>query len=118
MENTFIYNLSETEYLVFKSQRDHFELFSGHEGAATNSKLATYRTGKWYFEDYNQKKLFWFLFNIYKKDFGKALKQYIKSLEEKPKAYMITCAKRRVDIKVTKMKRNWQTWFYETFYGR
>ena len=55
MENTFIYNLSETEYLVFKSQKDHFELFSGHEGSATNSKLATYRTGRWIFEDYNQK---------------------------------------------------------------
>ena len=75
MENNFIYNLSETEYLVFKPQRDHFELFSGHEGSATNSKLATYKGGRWVFEDYTQKKLFWFLFNIYKKDFGKALKR-------------------------------------------
>ena len=118
MENTFIYNLSETEYLVFKSQRDCFELFSGHEGSATNSKLATYRGGKWLFEDYNQKKLFWFLFNIYKKDFGKALKQYIRSLNEKPKTYVITCAKRKIDIKITKMKRNMWDWFYGTFYGK
>jgi hypothetical protein len=51
-------------------------------------------------------------------DFGKALKQYIRSLEGKPKTYMITCAKRRVDIKVTKMKRSWSNWFYGTFYGR
>jgi hypothetical protein len=57
MENNFIYNLSETEYLVFKPQRDHFELFSGHEGSATNSKLATYRGGKWKFEDYNQQEI-------------------------------------------------------------
>ena len=118
MENTFIYNLSETEYLVFKSQRDHFELFSGHEGSATNSKLATYRGGKWLFEDYNQKKLFWFLFNIYKKDFGKALKQYIRSQQEKPKTLIFTCAKRRVDIKITKLKRNVWDWFYGTFYGK
>lgn len=118
MENTFIYNLSETEYLVFKPQRDHFELFSGHESSATNTKLATYKTGRWHFEDYNQKKLFWFLFSIYKKDFGKALKQYVKSLEEKPKTYKIVCAKRRVDIKITKMKRNWMNWVYNTFYGK
>ena len=76
------------------------------------------RNGKWRFEDYNQRKLFFFLFNIYKKDFGKALKQYVRSLEQRPKTYMITCAKRRVDIKVTKMKRNLADWFYETFYGK
>ena len=40
------------------------------------------------------------------------------SQEEKPKTYIITCAKRRVDIKVTKMKRNLADWFYETFYGK
>jgi len=51
MENTFIYNLSETEYLVFKPQRDYFELFSGHEGSTTNSKLATYKSGRWIFDD-------------------------------------------------------------------
>jgi hypothetical protein len=118
MENTFIYNLSETEYLVFKSQRDYFELFSGHEGSSVNSKLATYRGGKWFFEDFHQQKLFWFLFNIYKKDFGKALKQYIRSLNEKPKTYIVTCAKRKIDIKITKMKRSIWDWVYGTFYGR
>jgi len=118
MENTFIYNLSETEYLVFKPQRDHFELFSGHESSTINSKLATYKSGRWIFDDYHQQKLFWFLFNIYKIDFGKALKQYIRSLEEKPKTYIITCAKRRIDIKITKMRRNWFNWFYNNFYGK
>jgi hypothetical protein len=51
-------------------------------------------------------------------DFGKALKQYTKSLEERPKTYIITCAKRRIDIKITKMKRNWFNWFYNNFYGK
>ena len=41
MENTFIYNLSETEYLVFKSQRDHFELFSEHDELEHISTTAT-----------------------------------------------------------------------------
>ena len=63
-------------------------------------------------------KLFWFLFNIYKKDFGKALKQYIRSQQEKPKTLIFTCAKRRVDIKITKLKRNVWDWFYGTFYGK
>jgi hypothetical protein len=31
---------------------------------------------------------------------------------------MVTCAKRRVDIKITKMKRNMWDWIYGTFYGR
>jgi hypothetical protein len=118
ISNTFIYNLSDTEYLVFKSQRDCFELFSGHEGTSNNTKIATYKGGKWVFSDYNEKKLFWFLFNIYKKDFGKALKYYVRSLEEKPKTYMIICAKRRIDIKITKMKRNWFNWLYNTFYNK
>lgn len=118
MENTFIYNLSETEYLVFKSQRDCFELFSGHEGSSVNSKLATYRGGKWMFDDYNQRKLFWFLFSIYKYQFGKALKQYIRSLQEKPRTYIVTCDKRRIDIKITKMRRNMWDWIYGTFYGK
>ena len=115
---SFIYDLSSTEYLVFQTRPDGFELFSGHEGSPNWEKIATYKTGRWIFEDYNQKKLFWFLFNIYKKDFGKALKQFIRSLDEKPKTYIVTCAKRRIDIKVHKLKRNWDNWFYSTFYGR
>ncbi len=66
----------------------------------------------------HQQKLFWFLFNIYKKDFGKALKQYIRSQQDKPKTLIFTCAKRRVDIKITKLKRNMWDWFYGTFYGK
>jgi len=108
----FTYNLSETEYLVFKQQLNYFELFSGHEGGGELKKIANYRGGKWFWDSFEQKKLFWFLFSMFKADFGKALKQYIRSLSEKPKTYVIKCAKRRFDIKVQRMKRNWENWFY------
>lgn len=110
----FIYNLSETEYLVFKSNHNYFEVYSGHE-ATELKKIANYKGGKWMFDSYDQKKLFWFLYSIFKDDFGKALKQYIRSLNEKPKTYMIVCAKRRFDIKIQKMKRNWDNWFYSLY---
>ena len=119
MENNkvmnFTYNLSETEYLVFKTQRDYFELFSGHE-ASELKKIASFKGGKWKFDSFEQKKLFWFLYSIFKADFGKALKQYIRSTNEKPKTYVIQCAKRRFDIKIQKMKRNWDNWFYGLYY--
>ena len=115
INNTFIYNLSDTEYLVFKTQWDCFELYSGHEGTSNNTKIATYKGGKWVFSDYNEKKLFWFLFSIYKNDFGKALKQYIRSLNEKPKTYIIECAARRFNIKITKLKRNISNKFYNIY---
>jgi hypothetical protein len=115
INNTFIYNLSDTEYLVFKTQRDCFELYSGHEGTSNNTKIATYKGGEWVFSDYNEKKLFWFLFSIYKNDFGKALKQYIRSLNEKPKIYVIECAARRFNIKITKIKRNISNKFYNLY---
>ena len=112
----FTYNLSETEYLVFKPQIDHFELYSGHEAGGDLKKIATYKGGKWKFDSFDQEKLFWFLFDLFKADFGKALKQYIRSLNEKPSTYVITCAKRRFDIKVHKLKRNWDNWFYGLYY--
>ena len=112
----FTYNLSETEYLVFKTQVSHFELFSGHEGGGELKKIANYRGGKWIFDSFEQQKLFWFLFTMFKNDFGKALKQYIRSLNEKPKTYVIKCAKRRFDIKIQRMKRGWSNWFYSSFY--
>jgi len=108
----FVYNLSDTEYLVFKSQRECFELYSGHEGGGELKKIANYKGGKWFFDSFEQKKLFWFLFSMFKADFGKALKKYSRSLDEKPKTYVIKCAKRRFDIKVQKMKRSWNDWFY------
>ena len=36
---------------------------------------------------------------------------------EKPKTYVITCSKRRFDIKVQKMKRDWSNWFYSFYEG-
>ena len=114
----FTYNLSETEYLVFKPNHNYFELYSGHEAGSDLKKIANYKGGKWVFDGYEQKKLFWFLYSIYKNDFGKALKQYIRSLDEKPKTYVVICAKRRFDIKIHKFKRSWDNWFYSTFYSR
>jgi hypothetical protein len=115
INNTFTYNLSDTEYLVFKTQRDDFELYSGHDGTSVNTKIATYKNNKWNFEDYHQQKLFWFLFNIYKNDFGKAFRQYTRSLNEKPKTYVIECAARRFNIKVTKLKRNITNKFFNLY---
>jgi hypothetical protein len=115
---SFVYNLSETEYLVFKQHNDGFELFSGHEGSPTWEKIATYKTGRWIWDGFNQHKLFWFLYNIYKKQFGKALKAYLRSLKERPATWELTCVRRRFNIKVTKLKRTWNEWFYDTFYGK
>jgi len=108
----FTYNLSETEYLTFHTHRDCLEIYSGHDGATIKTKIATYRAGKWEFDDYKQQKLFWFLFGIYKSEFGKAFKMYIRTLKEKPQMYEFSCVRRRISIKVTKLKRNWENWFY------
>jgi len=113
----YVYSLSDTEYIVFKTHNDHFELFSGHEGGGDLKKIANYKGGKWLFDSFDQKKLFWFLFTMFKNDFGKALKKYTKSLNEKPKTYVIKCAKRRFDIKVQKIKRGWSNWFYSFYEG-
>lgn len=108
----FMYNLNDTEYLVFKTQLNCVELFSGYEGGGELKKIANYKGGKWVFDSFNQQKLFWFLFNMFKPQFGKALKAYMRSLDEKPKTYVIKCAKRRFDIKIQKMKKSWENWFY------
>lgn len=112
----FTYDLSSTEYLVFKSHHDGFELFSGHEGSPEWEKIATYKGGKWKWDGFNQRKLFWFLFNIYKKEFGKALRAYMKSLKEKPTTWELNCVRRKISIKITKLKRGWNDWFYDMFY--
>jgi len=111
-----MYNLSETEYLVFKTHSKCIELFSGYEGSGELKKIANYKDGKWIFDSFDQQKLFWFLFGMFKPKFGKALRAYMKSLNEKPKTYTIKCAKRRFDIKIQRLKKNWSNWFYDTFY--
>ena len=116
--STLHYNLSETEYLVFKTDNNHLELYSGHDGSTDRTKIASFRNGKWIFDDFGQRKLFFYLFDAYKNKFYSAIKTYNRSLIEKPKIYVFTCAKRRIDIKVTKMKRNWWNFIYNTFYGK
>ena len=108
----FTYNLSDTEYLGFKTQKDYFELYSGHEGGGEPTKIATFRGGKWKWESFEQQKLFWHLYDLFAECFGKAIKAYNRSLKEKPALYEFQCVRRRFSIKVTKLKRNWDNWFY------
>jgi hypothetical protein len=82
MTYLFSFSLSETESLVFRTEQDKFLLFSKHE-SSQETQIATYIGGKWYFDNFQQRKLFFFLYNIYKIEFGKALKSYIKSIQEK-----------------------------------
>ena len=49
----FMYNLSETEYLVFKTQLSCIELFSGYEGSGELKKIANYKGGKWVFDSFD-----------------------------------------------------------------
>lgn len=108
----FTYNLSETEYLTFNQTSEGIELFSSADGSPEKKKIAVYKTGKWCFESYEQKKLFWFLFSLYKKQFGKGFKAFLRSLKEKPNTYEFSCVRRRFSIKVTKWKKGWDNWFY------
>jgi len=108
----FTYNLSETEYLAFNQTREGIELFSSAEGSPEKKKIAVFKAGKWIFESYEQRKLFWFLFNLYKVQFGKGFKAFLKSSKEKPSMYEFKCVRRRISIKITRLKRNWDNWFY------
>jgi hypothetical protein len=114
--NTFNYNISQTEYLHFKTQPNCFELYSGHEAGGQPQKLASHKGGKWVFDDFNQKRLFFTLFDLYRNEFFKAFKSYQRSLMEKPALYEFKCVRRRFSIKVTKLKRGWSNWFVDMFY--
>ena len=114
----FTYSLSETEYLGFKTQKDHFELYSGHEGGGEPSKIATFRGGKWIWESFEQQKIFWRLYDLFTNDFGRAIKAYNRSLKEKPAMYEFQCVRRKFSLKITRIKRGWNNWFYDTFYTR
>jgi hypothetical protein len=107
MEIAFI-TLSETETLIYKQYPSYFELYSMHDGTSNEVKIGTYSAGKWVFDDRTQRNLFFILFNAYKRQFGKVIKLYNIYINSKnrPKNYVLTCAKRKVNIKVTKMKRN------------
>jgi hypothetical protein len=108
----FSYNLSDTEYLVFKTHQNYFELFSGYEGGGEIVKIATFKGGKWIWDSFDQQKMFWNLYEIFFPQFGKAIKSYNRSLKEKPSLYEFSCVRRRFSIKVTKLKRGWSNWFY------
>jgi hypothetical protein len=101
----FSFYLSETDALFFKTFSTHFEVFSKHE-SSNEIKIAEMRGGKWGFEDYHQRKLFFHIYSAYRKQFGKAIRQYSRSLNTKPKTYVFTCFKRKVAINIFKLKKN------------
>jgi hypothetical protein len=108
--NIFTYHLSDTDALFFKTYITHFEVYSKHE-SSNEVKIAELRNGKWIFEDYHQRKMFFYIYSAYKKQFGKAVRQYSRSLYIKPTLYVFTCFRRRVNIKVFKIKKNIKQFF-------
>jgi len=117
MTNTFSYPIAETECLVFRAELDCFHVYSKHE-CTQESHIATYKGGKWIFENMHQRQFFFLLFDQYKVQFGKAVKAYNISLREKPHLYEFRCLRSRVSLKISRIKRSlWQS-MYNTFYGR
>lgn len=114
MINTFSYSIAETECLVFKTELDHFHLYSKHE-STSESHIATYKGGKWIFENMQQRQFFFLLFKQYKVQFGKAVKAYNRSLKEKPRLYEFRCLRSRFSLKVGRLKRGWTNWFFELY---
>jgi hypothetical protein len=125
METVFI-TLSETETLIYRQYPAYrqylprFELYSMHENTSNETKIGTYAGGKWLFDDRAQRNLFFVLFNAHKKQFGKVIKVYNSSINSKdrPKNYVFTCAKRKFNIKVTKIKRSCTNFILDAFYGK
>ena len=117
MTNTFSYSISETECLVFRAELDCFHVFSKHE-STQERHIATFKGGKWIFENMQQRQFFFLLFDRYKEGFGKALKAYNRSLKEKPDLYEFRCLRSKITLKISRMKRNVWNSVYNTFYGR
>lgn len=114
----FTYNLSQTEYLVFKTRRGCFEVYSGHEAGGEAKKIATYKSGRWTWETFEEKRLFWNLYKLFPFTFSKAIKAYTRSLKERPALYEFSCIRRKFTVKVTKLKRGWDSWFYNIYKSR
>lgn len=117
MIGTFSYPLSETESLVFRTELDQFDVYSKHE-STQERHIATFKDGKWFFENLQQRQFFFLMFNQYRTNFGKAVKAYNRSLKEKPHLYEFRCIRSKVSLKISRVKRNMNNWFYNTFYGR
>ena len=117
MTNIFSYALSETESLVFRTELEQFDVFSKHE-STQERHIATFKGGKWIFENMQQRQFFFLMFERYRKEFGKALKAYSRSLKEKPQLYEFRCLRSKVTLKISRLKRNMWNSVYNTFYGR
>jgi hypothetical protein len=106
----FIYNLNEIEYLIFQQTDEGFDLYSRYEGwNFTNDKIASYKFGKWYWDGFNQYKLFWCLFSLYKKEFGKALKAFNRKTKPKSLTWEFNCIYRKINLEIIKYARKKRT---------
>ena len=114
--NSFSYPLSETESLVFRTELDCFHVYSKHE-STQESHIATYKDGKWQFENPQQQQFFFLMFNNYKEQFGRAVKAYNRSLKEKPHLYEFRCLRSKFSLKISRAKRSFSNWFYGFYEG-
>jgi hypothetical protein len=100
----YYFHLNGTEMLVFKTNKEGFELFSKHE-ASQETKIAEMKMGRWVFEDFYQRNLFFNLFENHKWMFGKAIKCYNKKIQIKSSKSIFNCFKRKTKIKFNKIKK-------------
>jgi len=115
--NIFSYPISENECLIFRTELDCFNVYSKHE-STQESHIATYKGGKWIWENMQQRQFFFLMFNSYKEQFGRAVRAYNRSLKDKPRLYEFRCLRSRFTLKISRAKRNVNNWFYNTFYGK
>lgn len=107
MNYTFTYSLTETENLIFTGSASNFQIYSKAE-SSSKELIARFITGKWSFDNLQQRQLFMLLFDNNRIEFYKAYKAYMRSFKDKPKLYEFTCIRRKFSIRVTKLKQNIQ----------
>jgi hypothetical protein len=114
--NNFYYHINEDDSLIFKPFKNGFELFSKGE-ASKEIKIANYENYKWKFEDDIQRTAFFTMLKMDSKSFHRAFKAYWRSKEETDDFILISCAKRKTKIEITKSIRKFKNWFNNWFYG-
>jgi hypothetical protein len=114
--NNFYYHINEDDSLIFKPFKNGFELFSKGE-ASKEIKISTYENYKWKFEDEIQRISFFTMLKMDQKSFHRAFKAYWRSKEETDDFIVISCAKRKTKIEITKSIRKIKNWFNGWFYS-
>jgi hypothetical protein len=110
----FYYQINENDSLAFKPlDNNSFELFIKGE-ATSEQKLGQYISGRWRWDDDNQRHLFLTFLKQNEKAFTRAFKSYWLSKIDGPTVW--ECAWRRFKIKITKTKRKTIDKFYNTVY--